>query len=71
MSVILRGCWVHSLLIEFFLEIVEYLETLLEKLSVLLELVPGLLPLLASTCRPIQVEDAELIEHGDVLLEFI
>ena len=66
-----RGRRIHSLFIKLFLKIIEYLETLLEKLSVLLELVPGLLPLLASTCRPIQVEDAELIEHGDVLLEFI
>ena len=67
----LRGSGIHSLLVEFFLKVVENLETLLEKLSVLLELLPSLFPVLPSACRPIQMEDAELVEHGDVLLQLI
>ena len=66
-----RGREIHSLLIKLFLKIVEYLETLLEKFSVLLELLPSLLSILAPACRPIQVEDAELVEHGDMLLQLI
>ena len=66
-----RGRGIHSLLIKLFLKIIEYLETLLEKLSVLLKLVASLFSILASACRSIQMEDAQLIEHGDMLLKFI
>ena len=66
-----RGRGIHSLLIKLFLKIIEYLETLLEKLSVLLKLIASLISILASACRPIQMEDAELVEHGDVLLQLM